>query len=251
MTSYESQAMFNNYSPVSIGWGGAFDPEAHPALLVDFSYNAVSFGKMHRDAVGLFRALLDELVPLIPGGLKAGSCGCYNPNSTLQDGSRSFHTWGIAIDVNWNVNHMGTDLPSPTGQYAIPHADAQRIAHKYGCEYGGTDWGSFNDDMHIEIHLPPRVAATVTPEVDMPLSADDLNKIAAVTKPTNAQGVHISFDTAIAARTNPLAAALGDAVKRLADLQTKVDALTKSGTGTPTSGTLTVTGGQLTIGPSK
>lgn len=155
-----SEAHFGVYSPAAIGWSGPNDPEAHPALLVPFAYAGVSFGSMHRDVVGLFTALLDELVPHIDGGLVAGTCGCYNPGSVTVGGDRSFHTYGIAIDVNWNANPMYAKN-RPTGAHALPPVTSQ-IARSFGCEWGG-DWTYPQDWMHIEVHLPPDVAHGVNP----------------------------------------------------------------------------------------
>lgn len=153
MTDYSAQAHFGDYDPTTFGW-----PHATPDL-VPLSFDGVSFGSCARDAHPVFIALLTELVPLIPGGLHAGSCGAYSTTDDLAGGVWSFHHYGIAIDVNWNVNKMGVPNPA-TGEYAIPHAQASAIAHKYGCEYGG-DWSSPKDWMHFEVHLSPAVAQTV------------------------------------------------------------------------------------------
>lgn len=158
MTTYTQLAHFNDYWPPNFGWSDR-DPKYNSSLLVPFSHSGVSFGSMHRDAVPVFKSLLDELVPLISGGLVAGQCGCYNPKSVSSGGSRSFHTYAIAIDVNWGSNQMYAEQ-HPTGQHTLPLATSQ-IARKYGCEWGG-DWSSPKDWMHIECHLNPDVARRVT-----------------------------------------------------------------------------------------
>lgn len=168
MRDLAALAAFGDYTPADFGWA-ARDPEQDSALLAPFEYNGVSFGSMHVDVHGLFTALLDQLVPLIPGGLVAGTCGCYNPASVEQDGDRSFHTYGIAIDVNWAANPMGAPR-RPTGPHTLPAATSS-IARSFGCEWGG-DWASPKDWMHIECHLHPDVASTVEPEDQMNLDAD-------------------------------------------------------------------------------
>ena len=173
--SYASDAHFNNYDPSGFGWPRQAD-------LVPLSFNGVNFGQCARAAHPVFMALLGELVPHIPGGLKAGSCWAYAATDDLPDGSWSFHHYGIAIDVNWNVNHMGNNIPDASGQYAIPRAAATAIAHKYGCEWGGNWLGGFHDDMHFEIHLTPAQAAAVTPyqlsaPKDKPMSAAEVNRL--------------------------------------------------------------------------
>jgi hypothetical protein len=149
--SLATQASFNIYSPASIGWSGQYDPEKHPDLLTKFEFDGVSFGSMHKLVVPIFTDLLTQLVPLIPGGLVKGTCGCYNPGSVTVDGDRSFHTYAIAIDVNWGANPMYAGQPH--GQHALPPKTSS-IARKFGCEWGG-DWSYPQDFMHLEVHLSP------------------------------------------------------------------------------------------------
>lgn len=167
-------AHFNDYSPTDFGWANR-DPERDSSLLVPFSFNGVSFGSMNRDVVGVFTRVLTDLVPKIPGGLVAGQCGCYNPRSIAATGTRSFHSWGIAIDVNWGSNPMGV-AAHPSGKYALPLATSQ-IANKYGCEWGG-DWASPKDWMHIECHLSPADARAVKAAIgpDDPKWSDTVTK---------------------------------------------------------------------------
>lgn len=159
MTTYTQLAHFNDYYPPNFGWG-ARDPRNDSSLLVPFSHSGAKFGLMHRDVVPVFKALLDELVPHISDGLDdAADDGCYNPASVTVGGTRSFHTWAIAIDVNWRANPMYAPN-RPTGGDALPPITSS-IARKYGCEWGG-DWSYPQDWMHIECHLSPDVARHVT-----------------------------------------------------------------------------------------
>jgi hypothetical protein len=161
------RAHFGQYWPPDFGWGGAQDPEAHADQLVPYSHSGVSFGQMHRDAVKIFTALLDELVPQIEGGLRPGKCWCFSTTDNLEDGTRSFHSFGIAIDVNWNVNKMGKNIPDGQGKYAIPRDVATDLAPKYGLEWGGNWLGGFHDNMHFECHLSPADARDFIPEFTM------------------------------------------------------------------------------------
>lgn len=169
--SYASQAHFNNYDPSSFGWSRNVD-------LVPLTFDGVNFGQCARAAHPVLTAVLAELVPLIPGGLKAGSCWAYSTTDDLAGGTWSFHHYGIAMDVNWNVNKMGVPNAAK-GQYAIPHAAASAIARKYGCEYGG-DWTAPKDWMHFEVHLPPSVARAVVPTHPTPTPPDFLEQIMAL-----------------------------------------------------------------------
>lgn len=162
MADWAAQARFGVYAPAALGWGGALDPMNDPSLLVPLSYNGVEFaGKVHRDVVGVFTRLLERLVPLIPGGLMSPGCWGFSASSVTVGGTRSFHTYGIAIDVNAPANPMYAPT-RPSGLHAIPAA-ASGIARELGCEYGG-DWSVPQDWMHFECHLAPDVARTITPD---------------------------------------------------------------------------------------
>jgi hypothetical protein len=161
--SLAMQAHFGNYNPSTLGWSRNPD-------LVPLEFGGTNFGQCARQVHGVFTAILTELVPHIPGGIAFGPHDdwAYSATDDLSDGSWSFHHYGIAFDLNWRENPMGTYSSNPdagrTG--AIPHTLASQIAEKYGCEYGG-DWSGgdghagFKDFMHFECHLSPAVAATV------------------------------------------------------------------------------------------
>lgn len=168
--SLESQAHFDDYWPPDFGWGGRNDPASHPDMLVAFHHSGVNFGQVHKYAAGLFTCLLNDLVPHVPGGLHASSCWGYSTTDNLPDGTRSFHSFGLAIDVNWNVNHMGTNIPDASGKWAIPRPLATSLARKYGLEWGGNWRGGYHDNMHFEVHLPPDVARTVQPVPPPPVT---------------------------------------------------------------------------------
>lgn len=170
-TTLADAAHFGDYNPTDFGW-----PHTVPDL-VPLTFDGVSFGSCARDAHGVFMALLTELVPHIQDGLHAGSCGGYSTTDDLPDGSWSFHRYGIAIDINWNVNKMGVPNAA-TGKYAIPHKIASQIAHKYGCEYGG-DWTNPKDWMHFEVHLSPQVARAVTATATTDTTEDDMADLTA------------------------------------------------------------------------
>jgi hypothetical protein len=146
-------AHWNTYDPGAFGW----ERETVPRL-VPFQYNGVNFGQVAADAHDLFTAFLGELVPKIPGGLEPGKCWGYASTDDLEDGSWSFHHYGLALDINWDVNPMGHNLIDPAGPHAIPRAAASALALKYGLEWGGNWRAGFHDLMHFEVHLSPGIA---------------------------------------------------------------------------------------------
>lgn len=215
--SLAAQAHFGDYTPTDFGW-----PHQVPDL-VPLQFDGVSFGSCARDAHGVFTALLTELVPHIKGGLHAGSCGAYSTTDDLPDGSWSFHRYGIAIDVNWNVNKMGVPRAA-RGRYAIPHKIASQIARKYGCEYGG-DWTNPKDWMHFEIHLSPQVARTVT--ADSPYVQEDDMDISKFFRGADKKPHQVR--TLVRAELQPLLKLAADQDKRIAQLQQAVAELSKGG----------------------
>ena len=103
--------------------------------------------------------MLTELVPLIPGGLNA-NLGCYeNRRNVNSPGVWSFHSYGLACDLNYDVNANGTTAQSLQGrQFALPMATHDVLA-KYCMTWGG-DFRGTPDPMHAEIHCTPTQIAT-------------------------------------------------------------------------------------------
>lgn len=170
-----------DYWPPDFGWGvgGELDPMHNGAALVPMEWHGETFYSTHRDALGLWQVFFTLLVPHIEGGLNTAKTGSYNPASKLPDGSRSFHTWGIAMDVNWDVNHMGQNIPDAHGQHAVPRRYATELAPLLGLEWGGNWLDGYHDNMHFEIHLPPDVARQIKPlhldhDSPFPLRAGDV-----------------------------------------------------------------------------
>lgn len=142
--------------PSSFGWksGSAAD-------IAPFSWQGHSFGGVARGTEPLWTGLLNDLVPQIPGGLN-GYLGGYEDRQNVNNPSRkSFHSYGLAIDINYDKNPNGADPSTLSGQYVIPPEAARAAAAKWGMLWGG----SFNgtpDAMHFELHLSPEQVASLT-----------------------------------------------------------------------------------------
>lgn len=145
----------NSYDPGSFGW------QRGANINTGFSWNGMTWpGGVARGTEGLWTSLLNQLVPNIPGGLKGGSQWGYENRNIAGSGNASFHSYGLALDINADSNGRGLPGYGRAGQYVIPGEVAHRIAQSLGMEWGG-DW-SFTDPMHFEIHLPPSaLGATV------------------------------------------------------------------------------------------
>jgi hypothetical protein len=136
----------SSQDPSSFGWKVASNivPYSYPGIV------PVSFpAGVAAPTVPLWTALLNELVPHINGGLNPGSCwGFENRDNVNSPGRKSFHAYGLALDINASNNPNGTK-GGGSGHFQLPPETAS-IATKYGCE-----WLGDSDPMHIECHLSP------------------------------------------------------------------------------------------------
>lgn len=135
----------SSQDPSSFGWQRA-------AGIVPFNYGGMLTG-VAGGTPGLWSALLAALAPSIPGGIK--TLGGYENRANVNNPSMaSFHSYGLAMDVNapWNPN--GVSGYGRSGQYVIPSGPAHALAAQFGMLWGG-DFTGTPDPMHFEIHLPP------------------------------------------------------------------------------------------------
>ena len=138
-------------NPAAFGW-------AVGKGIVPYAYQGTSFpGGVAPGTPALWNALLGRLVPTIPGGIApTGNWGYENRANVNSPGSKSFHAYGLALDVNaeQNPNLPGTKGSRGSGKYEIPNS-AEALAHSLGMLWGG-EWG---DAMHFEIHASPAQVA--------------------------------------------------------------------------------------------
>lgn len=154
---------FGNYDPSSFGW-------AANEGIVEFSHSGVSFPDgAHRLAVPLFTAMLDRLVPRLSGGLVAGTCWGYKDRPIQGGSTASFHSYGLAIDVNAPDNPYYSD--GQPGQHAIADDAAMAAIDGLGIEWGGA-WDVPKDYMHFEIHADPDGARAIAKRLGDADSAD-------------------------------------------------------------------------------
>lgn len=137
--------------PSTFGWVRA-------ANQVPFTWQGHNMGMVAGGTEPMWAAMLTELVPLIPGGLQQGACFADRQNVN-NPSNASFHSFGLACDLNWAQNGNGQDPASlQGGQFVLPMTTGQVVA-KYGMEWGGL-WRSTKDPMHIELHLTPAQVAS-------------------------------------------------------------------------------------------
>jgi hypothetical protein len=120
--------------------------------MAPFSWQGHNFGQVAGGTEGLWTALLNELVPQIPGGLNSNIGGYENRNNVNNPSAVSFHAFGLALDINSDANPNGAPGYGRSGQYVIPAEVAHALAAKYGMLWGG-DFNGTPDPMHFEIHV--------------------------------------------------------------------------------------------------
>ena len=136
----------SSQDPSTFGW-------THNGPMEPLVYQGHNFGQVAKGTAPLWTAMLNDLVPQIPGGLN-NYLGAYEDRSNVNSPGRlSFHAYGLAIDINYDKNPNGRSPASLSGQYVIPSSAARAVAAKWGMEWGG-DWG-YPDPMHLELHLSP------------------------------------------------------------------------------------------------
>lgn len=123
-------------------------PEIQKKLTtVDFLGNKV---QIHSLAAG---CLKDVAADLKTQGTtyKIKQMGCYrfdSDNGSSNIGTKSYHTYGVACDINWDTNPWSGDgSPKP---YDMPEAWIKTFK-AHGFTWGG-DWHSVKDYMHFEYH---------------------------------------------------------------------------------------------------
>ena len=134
-------------NPASFGWvrAGPMEP---------LVFQGHSFGQVAQGTSKLWIAMLTELVPSIPGGLNS-NLGCFEDRNNVNNPSvPSFHAYGLACDLNSDVNPNGADPHALSGQGVLPMS-THDIVNKWGFEWGG-DFTGTPDPMHIECHLTPQ-----------------------------------------------------------------------------------------------
>ncbi|MBL8122442.1 M15 family metallopeptidase [Candidatus Saccharibacteria bacterium] len=131
-------------------YGAPGTASSHPeiaAKLVDVDFLGKTV-KIHQLASGCLSAVANE-IKTNGSTYKVRMMGCYrfDGNGTGQIGLRSYHTYGVACDINWDTNPYTTASSAP---YDLPRAFIDAFNH-HGFSWGG-DWNSIKDYMHFEFN---------------------------------------------------------------------------------------------------
>lgn len=132
-----------------------------PRTLTTISFVGESLLTVHVDIVPAVTALATVL-KAHGYGVRKGDTGAYNCRHMRHDPSApmSSHSWGTAIDINWQLNPAGSKLVTNMPKEMV--ADIMAIKTKQGkrvWRWGG-DWDNrpdtphtYYDAMHYEIHV--------------------------------------------------------------------------------------------------
>ena len=130
----------------SSGWaGGKTQKEVEQNLVSITSPSGAKF-KVNKTVAGNFASFIEELEDVVGYPIDAKSSAGYNWRKKRGKSSLSQHSYGNAIDINWNENKAfwgGTDAISK-----IPNID--ELAAKHGLVWGGS-WKN-KDTMQFEYH---------------------------------------------------------------------------------------------------
>ncbi|ODA67977.1 hypothetical protein A7A08_01146 [Methyloligella halotolerans] len=135
--------------------------------------------------------------------LRPGDTDSYNCRTITGGNGRSLHSYGIALDINWNTNpyrdHPGrrdvrySDKPTQAERAAEVRAGTadtdmtpamiadilsiKTVGGRRVFQWGG-DWSTLKDSMHFQIDLPPgQLAEGIDPESVGPEIADEVAEV--------------------------------------------------------------------------
>lgn len=89
--------------------------------------------------------------------LKTGQCGGYNCRAISGTNTASNHSWGLAVDINWQENPYTTNPQARTVPAWMP-----QLWNRYGFAWGGDYTGGRWDFMHFEFMGTPEQADQMT-----------------------------------------------------------------------------------------
>ncbi|MEV6966462.1 M15 family metallopeptidase [Hamadaea sp. NPDC051192] len=128
------------------GWGPGW-PNCQKSKIVELSAGGVKVS-VRRELAELVGLLLTATVVLHRYRLKAHATGGYNCRSIRNKNTPSNHSWGLAVDLNWNDNPFQKPFKSDLPVEVIP------LWWNCGFYWGG--WYSTKPDpMHFEYVFTP------------------------------------------------------------------------------------------------
>lgn len=153
-----SPTLETSQDAATFGWSKS-DPR------VPFAYKGVSFPggvNAHPGVATLFTAMLDALVPHIPGGLVSGQCWGGNNDDPVPT---SFHLFGLAVDINAPENPQTAHSHTYGAAHELPQNTGAIIA-PYGFQWGGS-WTPDTppDYMHCQLMLTPAAVAALAVQI--------------------------------------------------------------------------------------
>lgn len=131
------------------------------AYLVDISFvnskGVKKYVTVHRDVAA---DLLEALTAISQGGYEIKEIGGYvwKAKTNSKSGDRSSHSYGLAIDINWNYGNPqviggSVKVGTPYGSHELSMKEdgiAVRTLKSYGWKWGG-NWKSSKDYMHFSV----------------------------------------------------------------------------------------------------
>ena len=134
------------------GWGSGWPAcgGAKGKVVTVTAGNSGARFPVHRDVSGLLDIIVDQCAArgyrFIPN-----QCGAYNCRAIGGTSRPSNHSWGLAVDINWQINPMKRPLTTNIPRWMID------LFETYGWAWGGNYSGT-PDTMHFEFMGTPAQA---------------------------------------------------------------------------------------------
>jgi nucleoid-associated protein YgaU len=146
--------------PQAKGWGQGWPHDRSGDMARVKADRSGTKVNVHQRIAALTDILLDE-TERRGYVLHPEQCGGYNNRPIKGTNKPSNHSWGLAVDLNWNLNPESHDSKAHTN---LPSWVPQ-LWNRYGYAWGGDYQGTHRDPMHFEF-------------MGSPADADDMTKLA-------------------------------------------------------------------------
>lgn len=148
-----------SHDPAYRGWGAGWPTCSNASQLATVtSDRSRTKVVVHKRVAVLVDALLDWTESPKGGNylLKPAQCGGWNCRAIAGTNRPSNHSWGLAVDLNWNDNPY-----TSSGRHTMPTVVARRW-NRFGWAWGGDYSGPKQDFMHKEFMGTPADADEMT-----------------------------------------------------------------------------------------
>lgn len=174
------------------GWGSGW-PNCQPSKMKTVTGQDQTPGQSHNIKVTVRAEIANMVVALLEAtdklyDLSASSTGAYNCRPIAGTNTASNHSWGLAIDLNWNENPYTAKFTS----HIPPAVVAMWVACGWG--WGGFYKGGKTDTMHFEYLGAPSDVAADTKKAQAYVAGTTPTPVPSSGKLTQKQVIQLAVD---------------------------------------------------------